>query len=899
MKIYNGRNSFYQWDCNQKVTGDDLNVGDELHFCNASMNEVLVTKAYNLDGKVVADVPNILLQQRHEIRVYRYVIDEDSQYTIIQYRFVVQPRPKPSDYVYEETEVYSIETVVNNALAKAKESGEFDSFSCIVGKGNPTSATSAVVGSLYMNSDTGDVYKCTAVSGSTYTWELLPSREWVEKYVPKVATKNLMTLTFQNATINSGGYHPKTSGVNDAASPDYIEVTGGETYAFSWVAKTSSGNVYVHEYDADKTEIKTTAKPLGATRFALTLDSTCKYIRIHFYAWVTTPWEDVVPDNFQMELGAEATEYVSPKIIDPSTVDYSPAVDAVNDAFRAELDTSKLSSIPFKPVYDKYVEHYINLAPKCTALTGFSVSDAIRIPKGVDKVYFYNLGVNKYINAIAFGDTDNPTTATLVGGFVRTDDNGDISSVEIPSGVTYLYTCMENRMSTGIEKYYFVVDTVRVSEDVAHLKNKGDEDIRQNNIKLQLPEKFDLVVGDNFELFYKGILNAINPDRFDFEISFNSGNYGYGYKRKYMWTPTTSNVGQHIMTIRVRDDNGDIIDEGSTILNVVNAPTTPVEKKVVLCVGDSLTVSGTWVAEFYRRLVASDGDPVGYGLTNIQFIGENTKGGAGFVSFGGGSFDDYNDENVNGKVYHIKGTFNKTDNDQHSVYADAKGNTWKLETITSADIKIMLVNGTPHGLPASGTLTHVSGGVNTGNITYSSTELGGGNPFWNTDTGKVDFGWYAEKKGASQISHCYVLFGWNNSYDTETDFKVQARIFLDNLLSAYPNCKISLLGIQVPSRDGLGQNYGVSWKYYEKLQHVWNIAKWYTDIANEEAYVGTVEFVNVSGQFDTDHNMFSSATKVNNRNTLTEERQTNGVHPNDNGYLQIADAALRNFVTKI
>ena len=40
---------------------------------------------------------------------------------------------------------------------------------CIVSNGAPTQDTEGAVGMMYMDSDTGNLYKCTA-AGSTYTW---------------------------------------------------------------------------------------------------------------------------------------------------------------------------------------------------------------------------------------------------------------------------------------------------------------------------------------------------------------------------------------------------------------------------------------------------------------------------------------------------------------------------------------------------------------------------------------------------------------------------------------------------------------------------------------------------------------------------------------------------------
>ena len=42
---------------------------------------------------------------------------------------------------------------------------------CIKGSGAPNSAIEGAVGCLYMDTDTGDMYKCTAAADGTYTWE--------------------------------------------------------------------------------------------------------------------------------------------------------------------------------------------------------------------------------------------------------------------------------------------------------------------------------------------------------------------------------------------------------------------------------------------------------------------------------------------------------------------------------------------------------------------------------------------------------------------------------------------------------------------------------------------------------------------------------------------------------
>ena len=126
LQIYDGRKSFYQWDLNQKITSPNFKVGDEVHFTSLQQSTALIVLAYELDGKVVADVPNILLQNSYTITAYQYITVTDMGYTIDEQLFKVIKRPQPDDYVYTETEIYTIKTVVDKALLEAKESGEFD-----------------------------------------------------------------------------------------------------------------------------------------------------------------------------------------------------------------------------------------------------------------------------------------------------------------------------------------------------------------------------------------------------------------------------------------------------------------------------------------------------------------------------------------------------------------------------------------------------------------------------------------------------------------------------------------------------------------------------------------------------------------------------------------------------
>jgi len=98
--LQDGRNELYQWDLNRKVIVEDPTV-TEVHFCNRTDDCSLVVEVK--DG--LADIPNILLQDTWNIRVYAYC----DCYTKVEHLFKVHPRTKPSDYVYTETEYKSYE----------------------------------------------------------------------------------------------------------------------------------------------------------------------------------------------------------------------------------------------------------------------------------------------------------------------------------------------------------------------------------------------------------------------------------------------------------------------------------------------------------------------------------------------------------------------------------------------------------------------------------------------------------------------------------------------------------------------------------------------------------------------------------------------------------------------
>lgn len=119
MRIADGRTFFYQWDMDQQLIVEDGIT--EVHYDNGTTNEALSCPVKEVDGERRVDVPNVMLQTAACIHAYAW----NGKSVVYHDEFWVDPREKPADYIYTQTEMLSVDEAVAAALQAAKENGDF------------------------------------------------------------------------------------------------------------------------------------------------------------------------------------------------------------------------------------------------------------------------------------------------------------------------------------------------------------------------------------------------------------------------------------------------------------------------------------------------------------------------------------------------------------------------------------------------------------------------------------------------------------------------------------------------------------------------------------------------------------------------------------------------------
>ena len=117
----------FQWETGRQlqiVPLQNMTVS-AVHFSNPGDLEALVVKPKEVDGKLVADIPNILLQKGSNLVAYSVNVSSDCVETLRDCIFSVRKRAKPSDYVYTEVEILNYESLEKRIKAIEENGNDY------------------------------------------------------------------------------------------------------------------------------------------------------------------------------------------------------------------------------------------------------------------------------------------------------------------------------------------------------------------------------------------------------------------------------------------------------------------------------------------------------------------------------------------------------------------------------------------------------------------------------------------------------------------------------------------------------------------------------------------------------------------------------------------------------
>ncbi len=412
---------------------------------------------------------------------------------------------------------------------------------------------------------------------------------------------------------------------------------------------------------------------------------------------------------------------------------------------------------------------------------------------------------------------------------------------------------------------------------------------------ISLPTKYYLTINEPFELFFRGIIRKHNPYLYYIIAECEKG---FTYNRYFTYTPVVGEEGEYPLTIHVYSDGGKLLESKTTIL-VVNKQVAPIKPLNILCIGDSETINGVWPDtgfNKYNQLYPN----------MLNFIGTMHHGKTGYEGYGGWqwkTFFEYQDESpTTNLVVETKDFVQNNDIDTIWINNNLK---WKLRKIEGNALTFSRLEGNYKVNPEI-TSEMILENSNK-KIKIENSKYIDGNPFWNNETGKLDFKDYIKKNKLEEPDLIFTFLTGNGLYmpysEDFTNHKKYAPLFLENLHQAFPNALIGVMGIELSCPNGgVTACYGASGYYHDWFGYTitaFNYDEWLEKLTLTDEFKDFVFYNDIKGQFDSEYNYPTINQKVNKRNELTERLGVNGLHPSMNGYLQIGDAFYQFLVEMI
>lgn len=523
--------------------------------------------------------------------------------------------------------------------------------------------------------------------------------------------------------------------------------------------------------------------------------------------------------------------------------------------------------------------------------------------------------VNPNISRVAFLKKNVLSNDNVVGFFV----NGDSGTfdIEIPEGAKYVVVNSDTSSAGLTEKGYpkarFFPSSVNVDEsEISDLRDKI-AGIERSNRKpaLNIGSKIYAVVGDTLQIFKKSIVDSLG---IPYIMKIESAK-GRAYPRYWEYTPNVNDVGSSEIKFSLLNVDGSVIDKRIVSLITVNASNT---SKNVLNIGDSTMANGEIPIEVSRRIKGTNGvatAPAALALSNINVVGRIKNGDktVGWEGTGGWTYTNYTSQGSRAVRFQVANAQSITVKDLIRIGATNSYGYYQFEvtevnvTNGTGNIRAVFSYTTPYSsnflneVSASGNLTNTNNLVVGSYLSFTEEFY---QPFWNSTANQFDIKTYVNDYCGNKVDYIFILLGINSLYGTKPFTSVDSVLdscknLLRKIHADLPNTKILLSTNNLISQNGgLGFNYNAQTYFGQYdvtvINHlIFAMNKAYYTLETDTEFMQYVEVINTHAQFDADNAFPITSKNVNTRSGETESIGTNGVHPTNNGYWQIADAEFR------
>ena len=651
---------------------------------------------------------------------------------------------------------------------------------CITGHGAPTVVTEGIAGCLYLDMDTGDVYKCGGGSADGYVWVPLCDNDGTAGYIVQISDDGDGNWTTSSDFTSAMDHFLNVGDITVLICPtpdDYCYVTRievGDMYdymilhsgagIFKWnqdgsiekIAEPESGgsaegavlyNAPQELTDEQKAQARVNTESVGT--------------RDIFEAKPSSNLLDMDAVSYGTFIDVSGKEYTGGSYSNYNTTDYIPCkpgdtlrLQYVYGTVRYDSSENTYFKFPYVFGFDKNKSGVSSA--KATSVQTYLVPDGVAY---VRIAFLPN-------NFVQFSDI-----AILI------QDDATVIPYE-PYGLTLLPTLKPE-----------IVPPAETPAPIAFL-----------------PDEICVAVGRTIEIYN----NQVCPlaDKYHFRWVCNVGK---ALKRKFSITGTDGLVGNYDLTLEIYDDAEKVVYAKTATLKIVSAV---LNTEVSICpIGDSLTNGKYWLNEV--RTLSAD---------KISFVG--TRG------------------TVEGRKHEGRSGFTA------GSYLKATSYTYENEGV---------------------------------------------HPFWDAANSCFSWEYYKANSGINPTA-VQIFLGTNDLFGgaTAETFTANIKAMVDSIRANDTNIPIFVvLTILTGNQNGIGvqqssdgfasykgkHKYALDCHYIKALQTLYNALK---------SYAG-LYFVPLAECHDNEYNFGAVETAVNPRASQKEYMPTEGVHPQQQGYEQMAD----------